>query len=260
MTFKDSKAYTAKIIRAPALLHDTRVFLSHWDEGLSVDENIQKAISDNIFARPARFYVKQFLTAFRERYIFGDEWDAALRKLVRKGKDDAVIDRVLYYHTAHADNLLYDFVVNYIFTAQSRGIEYISTKNAQEYIKNLSDEGKTTSKWGDTVCNRVARNTLTSLRDFHILEGNVKKRIAPVYLPIEAFLYIAFSIGMKIEAGDKVVNHQDWRLFLIDAATVERLFLEAHQNGFLSYQTAGNLVRIQHRFKSIGEVVDAIVS
>lgn len=260
MNFKDSKAYTAKIIKVPALLHDTKVFLSHWEEKLPVDENIRKAVLENIFGRPARLYVKHFLAAFKERYIFGDERDAALRKLVRKGKDDAVIDRVLYYHTAHADKLLYDFVVNYIFAAQSRGIEYISTKDVQEYIKNLSDEGKTTSKWGDTVCNRVARNILTSLRDFHVLEGNVKKRIAPVYLPMEAFLYIAFSIGREVEAGDKVVNHQDWKLLLIDAATVERLFLEAHQNGFLSYQTAGNLVRIEHRFKSIGEVVDAIVS
>ena len=259
MSSDDSKAYTAKIIRAPALIHDTKVFLSCWDEALSVDENIQKAISDNIFARPARFYVKQFLTAFRERYVFGDERDAALRKLVRRGKDNAVIDRILYYYTTHADNLLYDFVVNYIFAAQSRGVEYISTKDAQEYTKKLSDEGKTSSKWGDTVCNRVARNILTSLRDFHILEGNVKKRIAPVYLPIEAFLYIAFSIGREVNSGDKVVNHQDWKLFLIDTATVERLFLEAHQRGFLSYQTAGNLMRIEYRFKSIGEVVDAIV-
>lgn len=255
----DLKSYTAKIIRAPALLHDTRVFLSHWDDELTVDENIQKAVSENIFGRPARFYIKQFLAAFKERYIFGDKRDMPLRKLVRQGKDSAVIDRILYYHTAHADNLLYDFVINYIYVLQSRGVEYISTKEAQEYTKKLSEEGKTSTRWGDTVCNRVARNMLTTLRDFHVLEGNAKKRIAPAYLPIEVFLYVAFSLSREVQSGDKVIRHQDWKLFLIDAATVERLFLEAHQSGFLNYHTAGNLVRIEHRFKSIEEVVDAIV-
>ncbi len=260
MTFKDSKAYTAKIIKAPALLHDTKVFLSHWDEGLTADENIQKAITDNIFGRPARSYVKQFLSAFKERYVFGDERDRALRKLVRHSKDNAVTDRILYYHTAHADRLMYDFVAHHLFELHSRGVEIISTKQSQEYAKKLSDEGKTSTRWGDTVCNRVARNMLAALRDFHVLEGNVKKRIAPVYLPIEAFLYVSFYLGREVKSGDKVIQHQDWKLFLIGAPTVERLFLEAHQRGFLSYQAAGNLVRIEHRFKSLEEVVDAIVS
>ena len=44
-----------------------------------------------------------------------------------------------------------------------RGAEYIVAKGAQQYIKKLSDEGKTVSPWGDTVCNRVARNILTTL-------------------------------------------------------------------------------------------------
>jgi len=260
MANKTSNAYTSKIIRAPALLHDTKVFLAHWDEGLTVDENIQKAVTENIFGRPSRSYVKQFLSAFKERFVFNDELDVALRKLVRQGKDSAVTDRILYYHTAHADRLMYDFVTCHLFELHSRGVEIISTKQAQEYTKKLSDDGKTSTRWSDTVCNRVARNMLTALRDFHVLEGNVKKRIAPVYLPFEAFLYVAFYLGREVQSGDKVIQHQDWKLFLIDAPTVERLFLEAHQRGFLSYQTAGNLVRIEHRFKSIEEVIDALIS
>lgn len=252
--------YTAKIIRTPALLNDTKIFLSHWDESLSIDENIKKAIERNIFGRPARSYVKQFLTAFRERYIFGDERDIALRNLVKKCQNSTLVHKILYYHTALADKLLYDFVVNHLYALHARGAEYISTKEAQLYIIKLSDEGKTTSKWSDTVCNRVARNLLTTVRDFSILEGKVRKKIAPVYLPIEVFVYVAFCLSKEVKSGNKILHHPDWRLFLLDSTVVERLFLEAHQRKFLTYQAAGNLACIEYPYKSTEEVVDGIIS
>ena len=67
----------------------------------------------------------------------------------------------------------------------------------------MSDAGKTNTSWSDTVCNRVARNVLTTLRDFHILEGKVKKNIAPVYLPIESFVYIAYLLNREFSRGRK---------------------------------------------------------
>ncbi len=175
MATTNSNPFTSKIIRAPALLNDTKIFLSNWNESLSVDENINKAIEENIFGRPARSYVKQFLAAFKERYLFGDERDKALRTLVREGHDDTVINRILYYHTAQADPIIYEFVTEYLFDLHRRGESYLTTKEAQRYIRELSNEGKTTKEWTDNVCNRVARNILTTLRDFMILEGTVNR-------------------------------------------------------------------------------------
>ena len=77
----------------------------------------------------------------------------------------------------------------------------------------MSDAGKMNTIWSDTVCNRVARNVLTTLRDFHVLEGKVKKNIAPVYLPIEAFAYIAYLLNRESPGGDKVLHHPDWSRF-----------------------------------------------
>lgn len=260
MKIENKGLYTAKIIRVPALLNDTKIFLSSWDESLTIDDNFRKATEENIFGRPARSYVKQFLKAFKERYIVGDERDEALRSLIKRSLNDNVVNRILYYHTARADILLHDFVTDYLYRVYKNGNPYISTKEAQLYIKSLSSEGKTTSKWNDTVCNRVARNILTTLRDFLILDGNVKKKIAPVHLPVEVFVYVSFSISRYVTSGNKIIDHEDWRLFLIDPGTVEQLFLEAHQQGYLKYHAAGNVVRIEYPYKKIEEVVDDIVS
>lgn len=253
-----SQKYTAKIIRAPALLSDAKIFLSFWDPAKSQEENIQRAYEENIFGRKARSYSKQIITAFKERYVLKNEVGEAIRKFIRTGPEPTVVDRILYYHAALADPLMYDFVTKFLYELQSIGQQRISIDEAENYIAKLCREGKTTTAWSKNVQNRVARNLLTSLRDFHVLEGKVKKQIAPVYLPIETFVYIAFYIHMNVKSGDKIVNHTDWKLFFLDATTVERLFIEANQQGYLKYNAAGRVIRIEFKQISLPEVVDAI--
>lgn len=256
---KGGMKYSSKIIKAPALVSDSKLFLSQWEDELSVEKNIENAVQYNLMGKTSRAFVKNITKAFKERFIFGNGQDKALRKLVKSGIDQTITDRILYYYTAIADPLIYDFVTDYIYEMQSRGDLFITTKIAQKYIQKLSDDGKTTTKWSDTVCNRVAGNILTTLRDFHILDGKVKKTIAPVYLPIEAFFYIAYLIYKKELSGDKVLNHKDWKLFLLDALTVERLFIEANQHGYLTYNAAGSIIRIDFKQNNIIGVVDAII-
>lgn len=194
MAENKSKKYTAKIIRAPALLTDAKIFLSFWDPAKSEEENIQHAYEENIFGRKARSYSRQIIASFKERYILKNEVREAIRKVVRSGLEPTVVDRILYYHAALADPLMYDFVTQFLYELQSIGRQRISIDEAENYVSKLCREGKTTIAWSKNVQNRVARNLLTSLRDFHILEGKVKKQIAPVYLPIEAFVYVGKSV------------------------------------------------------------------
>ena len=56
-----------------------------------------------------------------------------------------------------------------------------------------------------------------------------------------------------------MIDHEDWKLFLLDSSAVERLFLEAHQYGYLTYNAAGSLVRIDFKQNSSVEVVNDIM-
>lgn len=258
MRRKKNQKYVAKIIRAPALLNDAKIFLYYWDPTKSEKENIQRAYKENIFGRKARSYSKQIITAFKERYILKNEVRKAIRNIVCSSLDSIIVDRILYYHAALADPLIYDFVTQFLYELQLIGQQKISINETENYIARLCKEGKTTTFWSKNVQNRVARNLLTSLRDFHILEGKVKKQIAPVYLPIKVFIYIAFYIHKNVISGDKILNHSDWKLFLLDSITVERLFIEADQLGYLKYNSAGRVIQIKFKQKSIMEVANAI--
>jgi len=88
--------------------------------------------------------------------------------------------------------------------------------------------------------------------------GAAKKRVAPVYLPIEAFAFIAFALSRNSGSGARLVHDPEWRLFFLSTDLVERLFLEAHQQRLLDYHAAGSIVRIDFPTDSIVEYADAL--
>lgn len=255
----DEKGYTSKIIKVAAHIPDSKIFLSEWDENLSTEENLDNFVQRNIFGKPSRAAVKSILQIFKERFLLDNDKDKALRKLVKANVDQTVVNWILYYHTALADKLLYDFVTQYLYGLYLSADLFVSTKKVQGYIEKLSKEGKTVAPWSETVCNRVAQNLLTTLRDFNILEGKVKKKITPPYLPTEAFVYVAYLLYRQNLSGEKIVNHTVWKLFLLDPSAVERMFIDAHQNGYLVYNAAGSIIRIDFNVNNIEGIVDAII-
>jgi hypothetical protein len=92
---------------------------------------------------------------------------------------------------------------------------------------------------------RVARNSLAALRDFGILQGKVKKSISPIYLPVEAFAFLALELLRRVGSGQKVLHSPEWGLFFLSVEGVERFFIEAHQEQLLSYYAAGSVVRLE---------------
>jgi hypothetical protein len=49
-----STRYSSKIIKAGALIGDTKTLLSHWDAGASVADNIDRIRRDNVFGKASR--------------------------------------------------------------------------------------------------------------------------------------------------------------------------------------------------------------
>jgi hypothetical protein len=85
---------------------------------------------------------------------------------------------------------------------------------------------------------------MSTLRDFGVLQGTVNKRIAPAYMPVPAFAYIAFYLKLHQPSGAKVLDHSDWKLFFLNRELVERFFYEANQHGLLEYHAAGTVTRL----------------
>lgn len=245
--------YSSKIIKAGALLADTKTLLSQWDTTKTVPENLGRFRRENVFGKASRSRVEDILAVFRQRYLTDEEVIKALVVLVQKRLPAASLDRILYFNAAQSDRLLHDVVVNWLVPLQERGISDIDVDETQRLLSRFVAEGKTTAEWSEDTTRRVAQGLLSTLRDFGVLQGAIHKRIAPAYLPVTAFAYVMFSLKRFQPSGERLLDHPAWRLFFMPREGVERFLFEAHQRGFLEYHAAGSVTRLSFPASTLEE-------
>jgi hypothetical protein len=254
-----SASYSSKIIKAGALIVDTKTLLSHWDVGASVAENISRVQRDNVFGKASRSRVDAILAIFRQRYLSEKSVTKALVILVRKKLPTAALERVLYFHSARADRLLRDVVTEIIFPMRTRGLVDINIQDIERTLAKWVNEGETTAHWSEPTIARIAQGLLAALRDFGVLQGAVNKKIAPAYFPIESFAYLIFYLKQHQPSGAKLIELPDWKLFFLQKEGVERFLFEAHQRGLLEYHVAGSVTRLTFPAETLEEYANVLV-
>lgn len=255
---RTSAPYSSKIIKAGALIGDTKTLLSQWDAKAPVAENINRIQRDNVFGKASRSRVEDILAIFRQRYLGEESVTNALVTLVRSKFAAAALDRILYFHAARADQLLHDAVTEILVPMYRHGLVDINTHEFQRSLTKWVDEGKTTGHWADYTITRISQGLLSTLRDFGVLQGETKKKIAPAYLPTEAFAYIVFYLKQHQPSGAKLLELPDWKLFFLTREGVERFLFEAHQRELLEYHVAGSVTRLTFPANTLEEYANVL--
>jgi Putative inner membrane protein (DUF1819) len=246
-----NKRYSSKIIKAGALLPDTKLLLETWDTDTDVENNLERVREENLLGKSSRSRVEDVLRVFRQRYLEDPEVLRALVTLVKGGMFAESLDRILYVQAVRSDLLLHVLVVEVLADWSTRSDREVRTWEVQNWVDEQVKTGNTERPWSFEVQRRVVQGLLATLRDFGVLEGTVKKRIAYLYLPIDAFAFIAFQLVREGRSGERLLNDPEWRLFFLPQGGTERFFLEAHQEGLLEYYAAGHVVRIDFPAKDL---------
>ena len=248
--------YNSRLQKGGALFEDMRLLVRNWQES-GVNGQHDTVVAENLLGKHTRARAADTLRrAFLPRFVNGRPPHAW--KIVRALEDCnlpvEIIRPIYYWITARTERLLYDFVCVELLQRSKSHVQSITTDEVYSWIASqLATCGK---RWSPTVTTKVARGVLATLRDFGVLEGTSKKRIAPVYLPVESFAYIAFALHQEGVSGSHHVEHHDWLLFLCSPPVVEQMFLEADRSGLLCFQAAGKIVRIDFPAASFGEMAD----
>jgi hypothetical protein len=250
---RSAAPYTSRILKAGALIGDTKTLLSHWDMSATVDENVRRVHQENVFGKASRSRVEDILAIFRRRYLSEKSVTAALVTLVGRRFPPASLERLLYFHCARADRLLHDAVTEVLLPMKQRGLVDIAVHDFQRPLERWVEQGKTVSSWSEITIIRVAQELLATLRDFGVLEGASKKKIAPTFLPLESFAYIAFYLKQHQPSGAKLIELPDWGLFFLNRESVERTLFEAHQHSLLEYHVAGSVTRLTFPAETLEE-------
>ena len=255
------REYTSNIQKGGALIQECRALLLEWSPGESLKDFEDRVASNNLLGKVSRRRVRDIINRIFKRRFDDARTPGAmpLRRLIEAGASAEVVDRILYYHAALADDLLYDFVSGFLYKKRAGGGFRITIRETEEeFLIGIERSGRLKRPWSTAVRTRVGRGLLAACRDFHVLEGTARKSFAPVVMPIDVFIYIAYHLRGRGVSASKIVEHTDWRLFFLDPDTVERHFLSAHQEGWLKYHSAGRIVRVDWPCSKLLEVVDAL--
>lgn len=252
-------SYTTIILKAGALLPDTIELFLNWDEAASISNNLVRLRNSNVFGKATRDRVKVILRIFRNRYLLNEDQSGALSILAKSGIDITILRPILYFFSIYADDLLRDTVLLFVAQLRTAGQIYVDTNDLKQELMRWIAEGRIKDDWSENTLTKVSRGLLSTLRDFGVLQGGVNKKIAPVYLPVEAFAYLAFFLKTVDTSGELLIKNPLWGIFFLMPADVERLFVQADQLQLLTYQAAGSVIRVDFPVENIKEYAHVVV-
>lgn len=258
---KDEKTlqYTSKILKGTALIEETTILFSEWDSSQNIEENLDNIRNSNTFGKASRSRVDDTLNIIKQRYLIDSDVLTSLHFLISQGCSKSILNPILYYFTLKSDPLLFDSVIIILKEFLNIHKNDVQPSDLFPYFEKWFDEKKIQKNWSEKTRLKVAQHILATLRDFGLLKGGSKKEISSIYLPDEAFSFIALSRYNAGESGIGLLTSKTWEIFFLDTGIVERFFIECQQEQLLRYDAAGDIVRITFPSKTLTEYAHVIL-
>jgi hypothetical protein len=247
--------YSSNILKGGALLEDTRRFVEVWDDELARDENLDRILRLNLLGHPSRKRAADVLKyVMKRRFLEGaDNCIPALRAMQ---SHPSAFREACYYEAARSDGLLATFAEGPLFGWYSDGRVGVNVRDTEVWLRGLIARAQL-PQWSDQVVTRAAQGLLSTLRDFGVLNGAVRKEYSAPGISAQGFAYVAFREQQQGVSARGLVESTVWRRWLLDARWVNDLLTQADRLGLLHYARAGSAVRIDWRLHDLGEVVRA---
>jgi hypothetical protein len=153
-----------------------------------------------------------------------------------------------YYEASRNDDLLAMFAEDPLFSWYGEGRRLLGTEETTAWLRHLP------TRWGEETTNRVVQGLLSTLRDFGILEGEVRKRFAPVHMTTIGFAYVALRERERHVSSRALYESPVWRRYLLDQHRVRELLVDADHHKFLKFSETGSAIRIDWLITGIQEL------
>ena len=227
-----------------AMIPETYAVFAAWDLERSKRENLARLREKNFIGASSDTWLRDVAKVINRRFEPHGR-DRALILLAKRGCDLEVWRPLLLWHITRDEFLLRDFLLNWFFPAYDAGAFKVRPEELHDYLVSIGKRGGTTEHaWSEVTISRVAAGLLKIAADFGLLEGGMVKQFSSYHLPENSFLYLLHVMYEDFGSPQKLIESQDWRMFLMRPADVEHELLRLHQFRKLDYQVAGSLVQL----------------
>lgn len=173
-------------------------------------------------------------------------------------KEEAVL--ILYYYLCLSDRLIYDFVIDTVYSRYIKGFLGVSNLDSENFLIKSSETHEEMKNWSE----RTYKDLKTALITVLLEIGFIKNRKNPVfneslYISNKVFGYLLYFNKDIIKTIDHLNNHDDFKLFLLDKAHRKLLLKELETNGVVYLDDEGKEIKIEYLFPSLKEYVENYV-
>jgi hypothetical protein len=255
------KQYTSQLSAGMGVINETRTLLNLWQPGMTASALNQTALDSgefpNITARRLRNIVAE---CFAPRYLVKNDYPAAVLKKLLPALSSSEFAQVLFLFTARANLILIDFVKQVYWAAYSAGQDTIHNKEAQAFVLQANQAGKTIRSWSGPTMQRAAGYLTGCCADFGMLEKGQKslRKILPFQIQPKTIAFLAYDLHFQGLGNNAVVAHPDWQLFGLEKADLKEELKRLSLKGFFIVQSAGDVISIGWNYKSWEELIHVI--
>ena len=246
MTKSRSSVVSSFTIIKGSLIDETYAVFSDWDFAKSRTQNLRRVREDNTIGATSTHWARDVAKVLNRRFDPAGR-DRPLVDLAIAGCDRDVWRPLLLFHMTRDEFLVRDFLVNWLYPQFTQGAYRLHTDDVTKYLTSLSKKKgvEWSGKWTDSTTSRVASGLLRMATDFGLLTGTLHKEFASYHLPEESFIYLLHAMADVEPNARRIVDAEDWQMYLMDTADVERELLRLHQFRKVHYEVAGSLAQLK---------------
>lgn len=234
-----------------SLIEETYAVFRDWNFDKNRAENLRLVREENSIGATSTHWARDVAKVINRRFDPAGR-DRPLVELAANGCDPAVWKPLLLYHMTRDEFLVRDFLVNWLYPQFVQGAYRLHTTDVTAYLSSLGKKKgvEWSGKWTETTTSRVASGLLRIAADFGLLTGTQHREFASYHLPEESFVYLLHAMADLEPNARRIVDADDWRMFMMDTADVERELLRLHQFRKVHYEVAGSLAQLKLPYDS----------
>lgn len=217
--------YAASSVATAGLLDETKQFLRQYDQSviqlpdLSMPEraeDVRQALVDGGLVQRSRATRLTVAQRIMDRLIRWNPPAWVMMDLVEMAQiptDDA-LKAALLVHVCRQDRVLYAVAQQVILPKWRAGERLVRPTEVQAFFDGEMAAHPEIASWTHATRKRLASNTLSTLRDFGLLQGSNRKQIVEPVIPDVAASHVWRTLVAEGIAPQEIAHHPDWQLWL----------------------------------------------
>lgn len=253
------RMYTTQLQAGLGLIEETKQLLSLYEPGMSATDLNAVALGSGSFPMvSARRLRNIILECFAPRYLKSAA--AADLKVLAPVLQSASLNQLLLLHTAEANAILQAFIHEVYWEHYTGGRTDLSIDDARSFVTHAVREGKTQKAWSASTIKHVGSYLIGCCADYGLVSNrkSAVRTILPFRIQESTALYLAYRLHFAGYGDNAAIGHESWRLFGLESGDVLDEFRKLARNGWLIFQSAGDIASTSWKYSSMKEVVDVI--